>query len=75
MVVTDSGDRLAKFYYKGSLILMTKRSHGSGPIEGKIPYLIRQQMKLSQAQFNDLIACPLGLPEYIDILKQKGWIT
>ncbi len=75
MVVTDSKDRLARFYYRGTLILTTKRSHGSGPIEGKIPYLIRQQMKLSQNQFDELIACPLGLPEYVQILKTKGWIT
>ena len=75
MVVVNKGDRLARFYYKGALILTTKRSHGSGPIEGNIPYLIRQQMKLSQAQFDNLIACPLGLPEYIEILRTKGWIT
>ena len=75
MVVVNSKDRLAKFYYRGSLILSTKRSHGSGPIEGKIPYLIRQQMKLSQSEFNELIACPLGLKEYVQILKAKGWIT
>lgn len=75
MVVVNSGDRLARFYYRETLILTTKRSHGSGPIEGRIPYLIRQQMKLSQGQFDELIACPLGLPEYIQILKAKGWIT
>ena len=75
MVVVNSKDRLAKFYYRGSLILSTKRSHGSGPIEGKIPYFIRQQMKLSQSEFDALIACPLGLKEYVQILKAKGWIT
>lgn len=75
MVVVNSGDRLAKFYYRGALILTTKRSHGSGPIEGKVPYLIRQQMKLSQGEFDSLIACPLDLAGYIKILKSKGWIT
>jgi len=75
MVVVNSGDRIARFYYRQTLILTTKRSHGSGPIEGKIPHLIRQQMKLSQTQFDELIACPLGLAEYIEILKKKGWIT
>lgn len=75
MVVTNSGDRLAKFYYRGALILMTKRSHGSGPIEGKVPYLIRQQMKLSQNEFDQLIACPLDLAGYVEVLKAKGWIT
>jgi hypothetical protein len=75
MVVVNKGDRLARFYYKGALILTTKRSHGSGPIEGNIPYLIRQQMKLSQGEFDRLIDCPLQLPEYIQILKAKGWIT
>ncbi len=75
MVVENSKDRLARFYYQGTLILTTKRSHGSGKIEGNIPYLIRQQMKLTQPQFDDLIACPLGFPEYVEILKTKGWIT
>jgi hypothetical protein len=73
--VVNSGDRLARFYYRGALVLTTRRSHGSGPIEGNIPYLIRQQMKLSQQQFDELIACPLGLLEYVEILKKKGWIT
>lgn len=75
MVVKDSKDKLARFYYDGALILTTKRSHGSGKIEGKVPYLIRQQMRLSQKEFDDLIACPLKLDGYIEILKQKGWIT
>ena len=75
MVVLNQRDRIARFYYRGALILTTKRSHGSGPIEGQIPHFIRQQMKLSQGEFDRLIDCPLGLQEYIQILKTKGWIT
>lgn len=75
MVVVDSKDRLARFYYEGALILTTKRSHGSGKLDGNVPHLIRQQMKLSQPQFDALIACPLKLDDYIGILRQKGWIT
>ncbi len=75
MVVRNEGDRIARFYYQGTLILTTKRSPGSGPIEGKIPHFLRQQMKLSQGEFDRLIACPLDLPEYVQILKNKGWIA
>ena len=74
MVIKNTGDRHAKLYYNGKLIIATKRSFGGGKLEGNIPYLIRQQMKLNEKQFSDLIACPLGLPEYITILKEKRLI-
>jgi hypothetical protein len=74
MVIKDGGDRFAKFYVDGKLILWTKRSMGSGKLDGNIPHLIRQQMKLDEEQFARLIACPLKRPEYIEILKEKGLI-
>ena len=72
MRIKDSKDIHAQFWEGGKLILVTKRSHGSGKLDGKIPHLIRQQLKLTQEQFDDLIACPLGRPEYIEVLKGKG---
>jgi len=74
MTIKQSKDVRALFYHEGQLILTTKRSHGSGPIKGNIPTLIRQQMKLTEGQFRDLITCPLGLAEYVGILKQRGLI-
>lgn len=34
MEIKDTKDRHVRFYYDGRLILATKRSFGSGPIEG-----------------------------------------
>ncbi len=74
MVIKNTGDRHALFYVDGRLILRTKRSFGSGKIDGNIPSFIRQQMKLNNDQFAELLACPLDRPDYIDILKKKKLI-
>ena len=74
MVIKDKNDRRALFYYDGKLILNTKRSMGRGTIDGQVRHFIRQQMKLSSTEFDELIACPLDLPKYVRILKNKGII-
>jgi hypothetical protein len=74
MVIKDSRDRHAQFFEGGKLIIVTKRSHGSGKLDGNIPHMIRQQMRLNEAQFADLIACPLRREDYVKILKEKGHI-
>lgn len=74
MEIKDTKDRHARFYHNGRLVLATKRSFGSGPIEGPVQHLIRQQLKLTSSEFADLIACPLKRDGYIEILRTKGWI-
>ena len=74
MEIKDTNDRHARFYHGGKLILTTKRSFGSGPIEGPVQYLIRQKMKLNESQFSELISCALKLDGYIEILKERGLI-
>jgi len=74
MVIKNSGDKHALFYVDGQLILRTKRSMGAGKLDGNIPNLIRQQMKLNEQQFADLIACPLTRDGYVQILRGKGKI-
>jgi hypothetical protein len=74
MVIKDTKDRHARFYFQGKLVVATKRSLGSGVLAGNVPHLIRQQLKLSAPEFKDLIDCPIGRNEYIDILKKKGLI-
>ena len=71
MEIRDTGDRHALFKVGGKLILRTKRSFGSGKLEGDIPSFIRQQMKLNHDQFAELLACPLDRARYIEILKTK----
>lgn len=74
MRIKDTKDRHARFYEEGKLIVWTKRSFGSAKLDGNIQHFIRQQMKLNQEQFDDLIACPLNREGYIEILRRKGLI-
>lgn len=74
MVIKPGRDRWAYFYYQNKRILSTRRSWGSGKLDGNVPDFIRQQMKLNEDQFSDLISCPLKLQDYTEILKNKGLI-
>lgn len=75
MVITNTGDKHARFYEGGKLILTTMRSFGSRKLDGIIQHKIRQQMKLNERQFADLIDCPLKRDGYVEILKGKGLIS
>jgi hypothetical protein len=72
MSIKENGDVQALFFHGGRLILRTRRSKGRGRIDGQVPYFIRQQMRLTDDQFRELIACPLRREEYIEILRDKG---
>ena len=67
----EAGDRLSWFEYQGTTYTRTKRSHGNKDLPEN---LIRQQLKLNERQFADLIDCPLKLEHYIQILMEKGII-
>ncbi len=68
----DSGDRLAWFEYEGKIIVQTKRSHKMGDLP--FSHKIRQQLRLDERQFRELVACPLDRDGYVEILRQKGLI-
>ncbi len=73
--INPRGDHVrAILRVNGKQVLMTKRSHGSGKLEGLIPDLIRKQMKLDRAQFDEAISCPLTHAGYIEILSNQGLI-
>lgn len=74
MKVKNGKDRHALFYHKGKLVLRTKRSLGDRKINSNIRHLIRQQLKLSESEFSNVIDCTLERPGYIEILKKKGLI-
>ena len=74
MEISDTKDRHALFRVKGKIIIRTKRSFGAGKLDGNIPHFIRQQMKLNDQQFQDLIDCPLDREQYIQVLRDKQLI-
>jgi hypothetical protein len=68
----NSGDRIALFIYNGKKILATKRSHARGDLPAANH--IRQQLKLSEDQLRDLLACTFGMDEYVQHLRDRGFI-
>jgi hypothetical protein len=64
-------DRFAYLRVGGKLILFTRRSYGRGKLSDHLADLIRQQMKLNEDQFGELLACPLKEDGYLAILKAK----
>ena len=60
--------------FREKKILRVHYSHGRGELPGKIGDKIRNQLKLTQADFKRLIDCPLTYEGYIEILKEKGLI-
>jgi len=72
MEIREGRHTLAFFRCEGRVILWTKGPHKRGELKGKLPDLIRQQLKLNEAQFRELTACPLELAGYIQVLREKG---
>jgi len=72
MEIVETHHRRALFYQGDRLILKTYRSQGKGEMKGRDPDKIRSQMRLDPDQFQQLIDCPLGLSEYIEILRGLG---
>jgi hypothetical protein len=68
----NAGDRLSWFEHEGVVVVRTKRSHGNKDLP---QHLIRQQLKLNESQFSDLITCSLRKEDYIAILIAKGLIV
>ena len=74
MEIREARDTLAFFKYNGKIVLWTKVPHKKSDVKGKIQYFIRQQLKLNDNQFRDLISCKLIRNDYIEILISKGFI-
>jgi hypothetical protein len=72
--VRSTGHNYGWLIVNGKKILRVHYSHGKGDIPDKIAGKIRGQLKLSLKDFKDLLDCPLRYGDYINILKQKGFI-
>jgi len=62
------------FYYNGKIVAKTKLSHNNQDIGDRLISKMYKQCQISKNQFFDLINCPLGEKEYINILKEQGVI-
>jgi hypothetical protein len=64
-------DVTATLIVAGKRVIRTLRSHGKNKLDGNIPSMIRQQMKLNDEQFSDAVRCPLKRDDYLRILREK----
>jgi len=68
MEIRDGDHRFALLRHDGRVVIRTKRSHGS---KSQPAHLIRNQLKVDEAQLQGLVQCWLTKPAYIEILKSK----
>ena len=74
MEIREGRDTIAKFRYKGKVIVRTKVPHKRGELKGKLPHFIRQQLRINDKQLRGLIDCTLYRQDYEAILREKGFI-
>src|SRR3972149_11391799 len=72
MHIREGKDTIASFYHEGRLIVRTKVPHKMGELKGKLIHFIRQQMRLSDKEFEALRKCKIYKEDYVELLKQKG---
>ena len=58
----------------GKRILRVHYSFGKGDIPAKVSEKIRGQLKLDQRNLKDLIECPLTEGDYLEIIREKGYL-
>ncbi len=75
MEIRETDHIWAYFRYDDKIVTKTRRSLGKGKIEGNIPFFIRQQLKLNEKEFRELLECEFEREGYIDILKSKKIIN
>ncbi|MBC8233837.1 hypothetical protein H8E77_30175 [bacterium] len=74
MEIREGRDTIAKFRYRGKVIVRTKVPHKRGELKGKLPHFIRQQLRINDKQLRGLIDCTLYRQDYEAILREKGFI-
>jgi hypothetical protein len=72
MEIREGRDTLAFFKWKGKTILWSKVPHKKGEMKGKIRHFIRQQLRLTEKQFQGVEECQIWRREYADLLQKKG---
>lgn len=74
MEIREGRDTLAFFYCGPRLVLWAKVPHKRGELKGRLPYYIRQQLRLDEGQFHQLVQCRLRRAGYVQILRSKGLV-
>lgn len=54
--------------------IFTKVSHGKPEVGEPLLGMMARQVRLSKDQFADLINCPLSKEEYMQMMKDQGYV-
>ena len=57
------------------VVVRTYMSRGAGKLDGDVPHMIRQQMKLNAEQFRLIHDCTYWRSDYLRILTDRGMIS
>ena len=68
----DGKELNAWFIHEGVKITRVTIPKGRGELVTKTQESIRKKLRLSQADFQDLLSCPLRLEGFIEIISSKG---
>lgn len=68
--IRSTGERFAKFYFNGTLVLTTAVPKGKGDMY--VSNQFRQQLKLAESQLLEAKRCPFGYDEYVAHLRAAG---
>jgi len=73
--IADSDHQAFQLHVNGKKVSVnTFYSHGAKECDDYILGRMAKQLRLSRAQLDDLIDCPLSAEAYIEMLKEKGEI-
>lgn len=74
--VAENGDhKFYTLYCDGKKTqIYTKVSHGKTEVGEPLIGKMAKQVRLSKLQFADLINCPLSKEEYMQMMKEQGYI-
>lgn len=69
----DGDHRYFHLYIDGRrTAIWTKFSHGAGEYGDALLAKVRQQLRLTRTQFDDLMDCPMGFEGYVTALRERG---
>jgi hypothetical protein len=58
----------------GMRVLKVHYSLGAGDMPPTVAHLFRKSLKLSMAEFQKLVGCTLTREDYLQILREKGYL-
>ena len=71
----DTHHRAYWLYVNGrKSAIRTRISHGAAEYDANLLGQVKRQLRLTNPQFEDFVACPLDAEGYLQILRDRGFV-